>query len=98
MSNALSNPAKTQTIFTRADLNVSARNLLFRMKAELFDFDARPPIYKPRWKLEKVGEALLLHREIERLNAQRYGHEQAVINDDDDDNDGNVVVVDGGDA
>ncbi|OCX69560.1 hypothetical protein A6M27_07665 [Acidithiobacillus thiooxidans] len=92
MSNALSTKTKTQTVFTRADLNVNARNLLFRIQEYLNKFDAWEPRFKPRWKMEPAGEALLLHREIDRLNAQRYEHEQAVIDVDD----GNDDVVVGG--
>jgi hypothetical protein len=80
MSDALSTTNQpVQTVFTQSDLPARARNLLFRMKAELYDFDARPPMYKPKWIIEKAGVALLLTRYFDQLNAARY--EQPKIDD-----------------
>ncbi|MBE7567814.1 hypothetical protein [Acidithiobacillus sp. HP-11] len=72
MSNALSNPSKVQTVFTRRDLNQKSRDLLSRTQAYLKGFDAREPQYMPRRKITKIGEALLMHREIERMDAKKY--------------------------
>lgn len=72
MSNALSNPSKVQTVFTRRDLNQKSRDLLSRMQAYLKGFDAREPQYMPRRKITPIGAALLMHREIEALDAKRY--------------------------
>lgn len=87
--------SQVQNVFTQSDLNVAARNLLFRMKAELFDFDGRPPVYKPRWKLTKTGAALLIHRKIEAMDAARYGYNVNAAFENVDDVD---VDVDGGAA
>lgn len=62
--------------------------LMARYRRELTDFDERPQKYKPRWQKTEVGAALLLHREIERLNPAR-------VTDADTDA---ADVVDGGDA
>lgn len=61
-------PATIQREFTRADLSNDMRKFLQRMDAEMFDFDDRLPMYKPHWQITEIGEALLLHRDIERLN------------------------------
>lgn len=62
--------------------------LMARYRRELADFDERPQKYKPRWLKTEIADALLLHREIERLNSAR-----ATEADNDAAN-----VVDGGDA
>ncbi|MBU2843540.1 hypothetical protein [Acidithiobacillus thiooxidans] len=72
MSNALSTQNKPQTVFTRRDLNQKSRDLLSRMQAYLKGFDAREPQYMPRRKITAIGAALLMHREIERMDAKKY--------------------------
>ncbi|MHB1644586.1 MAG: hypothetical protein ACYCS8_18365 [Acidithiobacillus sp.] len=47
---------------------INAQELKARYRREMRDYDARPAQYKPRWQITDVGEALLLHRELE----QRY--------------------------
>ncbi|MDA8377233.1 MAG: hypothetical protein M0Z50_09275 [Planctomycetia bacterium] len=80
--------------------NPAITALLARYKREMREYDARPQQYKPRWQITPAGEALLLHRSIEKLNPMR--HERLVIDVDDvdvldvlDDVD---VDVDGGEA
>lgn len=69
--------------------------LLARYKRELREYDARPQQYKPHWQLTAVGEALLLHRSVEKLNPMR--HERLVIDIDALD-DEDALDVAGGDA
>lgn len=45
--------------------------LLQRYRNFLSEYDAREPRYRPRRQLTKVGEALLLHRAIEAMDASK---------------------------
>ena len=48
--------------------NPDIPSMLARYRRELQDFDARPEQFRPRNIITPVGEALLLHREIEMVN------------------------------
>ena len=47
--------------------NPAIRSMLERYRRELQDFDTRPERFRPRNTITPVGEALLLHREIEAM-------------------------------
>lgn len=76
--------------------------LLARYRRELREYDARPQQYKPHWQLTAIGEALLLHRAVERMNPRRPVPPIVVVDADVDDADAGDAGVgedgDGGDA
>ena len=52
----------------RSQDHPAIRSMLERYRRELLDFDARPERFRPRHIITPTGEALLLHREIERMD------------------------------